>query len=116
MELGVNMDKIIRAKNQDLTVEVYLNHINYVEAVNNDVFVHTTNGVFRIKEKLYTFDELYREDGFIRVNKSYVINIRRVVKASHQINSRIKLTMTDKETIYVTRGFLKEFKAYIRGV
>jgi DNA-binding LytR/AlgR family response regulator len=116
MELGVNMDKTIKAKNQDLEVDVFLNHIHYVEAINNDVFIHTANGVFKIKDKLYVFDEKYRLEGFIRVNKSFVINIKRVIKASHQINSKIKLTMIDKEIIYVTRGFLKEFKAYIRGV
>lgn len=110
------MDKIIEAKDLDLDVTVHLNQINYVEAINNDVFVTTNAGVYKIKEKLYLFDELYRADGFIRVSKSFIINIRRVVKASSQINSRIKLTMISNETIYVTRGYLKEFKAFIRSV
>ena len=87
------------------------------ESYGNDVFCVTKNDQYKIQMKLYKVQEDFLNNGFIRINKSYIINVSKIISVSPQINSQLKLTMVNKQEVYVNRTYLKAFKKFVlKGV
>lgn len=87
--------------------------ILYVEAFDHDVFVHTLGKSYKIKEKLYEVESSLQELGFVRINKSQVINKHMIKSIIPSLNSRMNILMKNKDMLYVTRVYLSNFKETI---
>lgn len=92
---------------------IELNRIIYFEAFDHDVYIKTKEKTFKIKEKLYEVELLLIENGFIRINKSQVININAIKTIKPSLNSRMNLIMKNNELLYVTRVYTQKFKELI---
>lgn len=88
--------------------------IYYFEAMGNDVFCMTKDKRYKVKEKLYELEKRLETKGFIRVNKSFVVNIMKVDRIISWFNSKLILKLVDtRDEIYVTRKYLNNFKKYL---
>ncbi|XMB68008.1 LytTR family DNA-binding domain-containing protein [Mycoplasmatota bacterium zrk1] len=87
--------------------------IVFVESFGNDIFCHTSNGKYLIRERLYEVEGLFNENGFLRVHKSYVINTNCIKKISPSLDRKFVLTMVDGTQIDVTRSYFYKFKEHI---
>ncbi len=87
--------------------------ILYVEAFDHDVFLKTIDQTYKIKEKLYEVESILQEVGFIRINKSQVVNKQMIKSIIPSLNSRMNIVMKNKELLYISRVYLPNFKNVI---
>ena len=93
--------------------EVGLEDVLFFEAFGDDCYYVTMDGKYKIDMKLYEAEN-YNKMGFVRVNKSYVINVFKIISLTPQVNSKFKLRMKNQTVLYVNRSYLKTFKAYLK--
>lgn len=75
-------------------------------------FFYTTKGIFQSKMKLHEAEELLKNQGFLRTNKGYIVNLSMVYEIHRQDNGTLLLTVHhfEKEKVPVSRQYLKPFK------
>lgn len=111
-ELDYNQDSVIGFKDASYEI-IPLSKILYFEAYDHDVFLKTFDTTYEIKEKLYEVESMFQENGFIRINKSQVIQKAGIKKIIPSFNSRINLEMKNGDVLYVTRVYASRFKTFI---
>ncbi|MEA3424176.1 MAG: LytTR family DNA-binding domain-containing protein [Bacillota bacterium] len=93
-----------------------LDSIIYLEFRNNNLYLYTEKKEFICANlNLKKFLETYKNNKFIRVHKSFIVNIDYISEIIPWFNSTMKIklkNMADKE-IFVSRNYIKEFKAIV---
>ena len=84
--------------------------IIYIESVDRKTFVYTKDAVYESKLKLYEIEARLCESGFIRANKSCLIQIRQIKSLRSDIDRRIRVTFESGEQILVSRQYADELK------
>ncbi|WP_105614788.1 LytTR family DNA-binding domain-containing protein [Vallitalea okinawensis] len=87
--------------------------IVFFEAIGNDVFCITREGRYKVEKKLYELESMLFQHSFIRVNKSYIINILKIEEIIPWIGSKYILKMINGDEIDVTRTYYRGFKAML---
>lgn len=87
--------------------------IIYVESFGHEIILHTVQKEYLIKEKLYEVEGMLEGKGFIRVNKSCVINKSQIQEIQPTFKSKFILLMNDQQKIDVTRSYYQRFKERI---
>ncbi len=106
--------KSIVGKREDKFEILKNSEIIYFEAEGNNVYSKTTKGIYKIKEKLFEIEERLGEEGFIRINKSCVVNVVNVREIIPWFNSKLLLKFEGSETEQeVSRAYIKKFKAFL---
>ncbi|MFW6287879.1 MAG: LytTR family DNA-binding domain-containing protein [bacterium] len=105
----------LTAKKSDSYHLIFYEDIAYFEADGNYVYCLNTDGVrFEVKEKLYQLEKNLDREVFIRVSRSYIVNILNVAKVSPFFKGKmlLKFDNLDKE-IMVTKGYSNDFKSFL---
>ncbi len=68
-------NKLFQYINQNKTFNARLCDIQYFEVFNRTIVVHTNNSEFTYYGKISDLEEQYYKDGFIKPNKSYLVNL-----------------------------------------
>lgn len=90
-------------------------NISYFEGLGNDVYAVCGTSKYKVKEKLYELEQFLSAKGFIRVSKSFIVNIIKIDKINPWFNGKLMINMADSETeIDVTRNYVKPFKNFLR--
>ena len=84
--------------------------ILYFEALDNDVFAIIGKERFYVLEKLYILEQTLTERNFVRVSKSFLVNIAHISLIKPMLNSKLKLIMSNKDVVEVNRTYIKSFK------
>lgn len=104
---------IIGKRNESYEILEY-SSITYIEAEGNNVYCKTEKAIYRLKEKLYELEERLKNERFIRINKSTIVNIMNVSEIIPYFGGKLLLkfgnSSVEKE---VSRAFVKEFKEYL---
>ena len=88
--------------------------IHYFEALGKEVFCSNGREKFKIKEKLFILEEILKDFGFVRVSKSFVVNIKSIDRIVPWFNSTLILKMNlAQPDITVTRSYVNQFKNYL---
>lgn len=85
--------------------------VYYVEAIGRDVYAYTSLDGFQLKQKLYELDHV---EGFVRINKSTIVNVLHVKSMIALLNGKLLLTLSDEQELDVSRKYVKPFKTYLR--
>ncbi len=109
------MDKeTVVGKKDDSFEIIQLTDISHFEADNNDTFCVAKSKKYEIKKKLYELENAFSSKGFVRVNKSFVVNILKVNEIIPWFGGRLLLKMKDSDAeIEVSRSNVSFFKKYI---
>lgn len=70
-----NIDTIITLKYGTATIRLNVNNIIFIESFGHYLIIHSTTGEYKIRGKLSTIIEQINNPCFIRVHKSYIVNI-----------------------------------------
>lgn len=92
---------------------VYLvNSLNvlYFETVDNRTFLYTEDDVLEIKLRLFELELILSDKDFIRISKSVIVNINRIVSLKPEINRTIEATLSNGERIWISRKYAKAFR------
>ncbi len=108
------MNTILAGRKGESYNLININEINYFLADGNTVFCQSGDNRFEISKKLYEIEKEYIEAGFIRISKSYIINIIQVQEVYPWFGGRLLLKMKNrKEEIEVSRNYVREFKEFL---
>lgn len=94
-------------------LQVSRDQIIYLESDDDDVYIQTGMRRYKLRLRLYEFEEQCRDQGFVRINKSNIVNIQKVKLIYPLFNSKLKLVLSNNECLYVNRTYRKAFKRFL---
>ena len=99
---------IAQFRGADITIAV--DDILFFETESDCVVVHLEKDYYKTKYKLYTLEEAL-PNYFMRVSKSCIINLNKVMGYENSIGSSRTIFFSNSEkTSYVSRMYYKQFK------
>lgn len=99
---------------EDAKCPVFLKDIYYVESVEDKCYACTREKAYQIGMTLAEAEEKYAYLGFFRCNKSFVLNIRKVLSVKSELGNRIDATLDNGEHIIISRHYAKAFRALLK--
>lgn len=103
--------QLLGKKDNGRKVIVTQSEIYFIEAIGREVFAYTKEEGFQLKQKLYELEPL---EGFIRINKSTIVNVLQVTSLLSLLNGKLLLTLKDDQELEVSRSYVKDFKTYLK--
>lgn len=86
----------------------------YLESVDKKTFMYTKEDVYEVQEPLTHFENELRSFGYIRVNKSVVINIYHIESIKPEINMRVTAIMENGEKLMINRSYKRNFVEFLK--
>lgn len=96
---------------------VDIDSIVYLEAINNLIYIYTSDNQYIANNlNLKCFIEVYGALGFIRIHKSFIVNVEYISEIVTWFNSTMKIVLKDDEMneIFVSRSYIKTFKEILK--
>lgn len=90
--------------------KVLIHKIIYIEGFSKEAYFYTKDKEYIIKDKLYELEERLNQYGFIRINKSMIININEIKYIIPEIYSRYVIYMSNDIALILSRSYVKPFK------
>ena len=90
-----------------------ISDIYYIEALENQTYIYTSNECFEIKDKLYQLEELLFDNDFLRTSKSMIINLNKIKSVESYENSKMMAILLNDESVIVSRKYVKDLRARI---
>ena len=84
----------------------------YVEAVDQKVFIYTSDKVFRTSLKLYQLLAQLKELEFRQISKSCILNMNVLDTIQTLKNSRLETVLSNGEHLYVSRTYIPRIKEF----
>lgn len=102
-------ETIIVQKNNSL-LKVPLENILLFESENRKTIAVMKSGRYEIKKTLSQLEELYSNKNFLRVSKSTLVNLTKVIEITPDVDRTLMATLPGKVTVHVSRKHANEFK------
>jgi len=88
--------------------------ILFFKADGNNMYAHTGKQAYEMKQKLFEIEKMISRNNFIRINKSYIVNILKVKEIIPWFGGRLLLKFSgSEEKIEVSRNYVKDFKQFL---
>ncbi len=113
---GTNEDtnKIIGRLDDDRFTVISHEQVLFFEARGNYTFCVTQAGEYRVKEKLYEWEGRLPAAKFIRISKSFIVNIENVTEILPWFGRRLILRFAgSKREVEVSKNYVKTFKEFL---
>ena len=104
------IDLQLAVKKNDEIILLETNQILYFETVERNTFVYTKEDTYEIDLKLYEVEQQLIEQGFIRISKTCILNLKKVQSLKADINRKIKVTLINGEQLIVSRNYADELR------
>lgn len=106
----VSQGKWLVGSYKDTLEKVSIHKIIYIEGFSKEAYFYTIDKEYLIKDKLYELEERLNQYGFIRINKSMIININEIKYIIPEVHSRYSIYMSNESILVLTRSYVKTFK------
>lgn len=106
---------VILGKNENGQCRLLPEQIYYFERVDDKMFAYTKEQEFQVGLTLRDAEERLKRHGFFRCNKSFVVNIDRIVSVRSQMGNRIDARLDNQEHVIISRRYVKEFRELLKG-
>ncbi len=93
-----------------------LNEIYYFDIADRRTFAYTEDKVYQVAKSLSGLEEELKPYGFVRINKSNLVNIYKIRKVKPEANMRIIAVLKNDEKIQINRGYKRAFEDYLNDV
>lgn len=107
-----NHKLIGKTENEEIVFS--LNDVYYFESVDKKTFAYLKDKVLRIEDILIDVEKAYFELGFIRVNKSTVLNIYKVDTLKSELNMKVIAMLDNNEKVQINRSYKAKFNSYLK--
>lgn len=104
----------IPASRNDRTFMIESQDVLYFETVDKRTFLYTDDAVYEVRLRLYEIEEQL-DASFIRINKSCILNLDKIVHIRADVGGRILCTLSNKEKVCVSRQYARDFKQKLGG-
>lgn len=92
---------------------IHFSKIVYIESFGHNIYLHTLENEYKIREKLYEVEGILGNKSFIRINKSTIVSKGGIKKIKPSLNGRIDLSLKNDKVVYVSKNYSKQFKEFI---
>ncbi|MFN0140856.1 MAG: LytTR family DNA-binding domain-containing protein [Pyrinomonadaceae bacterium] len=89
--------------------------ILYVTAATPYVTIHLENKRFLHNESLKSIDKKFNRMGFVRIHRSTIINLSKVVSYKSRLNGDYDVLLEDGTETRLSRNYVSEFKRYFQN-
>lgn len=97
-------------KLDDNTLKIKVENIYYFEGIGKNVYAHTKASEYKMAKRLYEYEDQLKKDGFVRVSKSMLVNINKVVSFRQNDDRTYEATLANQASVRVSRGYAEAFK------
>lgn len=104
------MDRKLTGTKEGETYLIDVDQVLYIDTVDKKTFIYTMDSVYETGLKLYELEEQLVKADFFRANKSCIINFRKIVSLKADFDRRIRVTLTNKEQLIVSRQYAEYVK------
>lgn len=94
----------------DETFLLPIEEIGYLESVDRKCFVYTTNEVYESELKLYEMEEQLKEQNFIRINKSCILNMKMIGSLKADIDRKLRIRLKNGEQLIASRMYAEDLR------
>lgn len=95
--------------------EVPVMDLFYAESVDDRVFLYTASDSYEIRMKLYELEELLKNQSFLRISKSMLVNLMKIASVRPALNGRFSALLKNGEEIIISRKYVPAFKRVLKG-
>lgn len=95
-------------------VKILSRDIYYFESVDNRTYIYCEKNVYQSNMKLYELEEKLSGTRFARINKSCIMNIKKLEKVKSQINGRLLATLYNGEKLIINRSYVADVKRKLK--
>jgi len=101
---------IVRGGKDNERVRISTDEIIVVESFGHDIVIQTSQGEFKAGERLYQLERLLNPEQFLRISNSVIIARGKIKRIVPTLSSKFILTMSNGQTVDVTRSYYAIFK------
>lgn len=94
----------------DKTSVVNKSDIIYATVESGSLLIQTKSGKYVTRQTMNKFASLLNPDAFLRVHRSYIVNLNQVRGAEPSFNHTYELTMSDGSKVPVGRSYINDMK------
>lgn len=92
-------------------VQIHIHKIAYLESFKDEVEMHMIQGQTElIKQPLYQIEQLLEPYQFVRIGKSFIVNLRKIKYIRLAYNAKLEIELTNGKLVYVSRSYVSKFK------
>ena len=95
--------------------EIALPDLYYIESVDGKTFLYTKEQVYETSSRLYELEELLRPKHFVRISKSTLLNLMKLRALRPALNGRMSAVLSSGEELIISRSYVRDLKAALRG-
>ncbi|MFJ8245391.1 LytR/AlgR family response regulator transcription factor [Peribacillus asahii] len=88
--------------------------ILFVESSEGKCMIKTKDDAFKVSEALVALEKKLQDSSFMRVHRSYIVNIHYISEIQPWFNSTYNLIMNDGSNVPVSRTYIKELKQLLQ--
>lgn len=102
---------VVRQRGKEIMVEVA--DIDWVEAAGNYAVLHVAGETFEIRSSLTRLEGELDSKRFVRVHKSHLVNIARVVEVTPWVSGDWRIRLQDGAEVNLSRRYRQRFEALV---
>lgn len=87
--------------------------IIYLESFEGKCKIKTMTDEYIVSDSLVVLEKKLQQMHFMRVHRSYIVNLDHIVEIHPWFNSTYNLVLKDKSKVPVSRTYIKEFKLHV---
>lgn len=87
--------------------------ILFLESRDGKCIIKTKDMEYRVSDALVMIEKKINEGAFLRVHRSYIVNLDQITEIEPWFNSTYNLTMEDGSKVPVSRTYVKELKMLV---
>lgn len=95
---------------EDRIVLISLDTILFLESSEGKCTIRTVNQEYKVSDPLVVLEKKLDNMNFLRVHRSYVVNVNHIIEIEPWFNSTHNLIMDDGSKVPVSRTYVKELK------
>lgn len=103
----------LMGKSNDSEIIFSLNDVYYFESVDKKTYAYLKDNIARIDVRLQDLENAFFELGFIRVNKSTILNVYKISSLKSELNMRVMALLDNGEKIQINRTYKSKFNLFL---
>lgn len=111
---GIQDQETIIFKSEGQVYQIQLADISYVEAFDYYIKVHVDDQFFLLRETMKQMATRLPADQFIRIHKSYIVNIKMVTQFGKGDNDNFQVTLISGAQLRVSRSYKSAFQGAMK--
>lgn len=102
----------LTGKYNDCWSPISVENISYIESLQKKTLFHNNKKPY---QTIYTLKELTNllPSYFIRIHRSYIVNIKNIKEISRDFSSTISITLSDNTTLPVSQSYVQKVRAVL---